>query len=129
MSDLLGTIRWRLRQLWLLIRYLPILKCPACKGDGGDTDYWGEYDECRYCYPSWGETRWHGLWWTEGRLSPWRWWRTWLEVKTGQRTATGWLLCHCGLHNWDKIHGGKVCMRCYELKQEIVEDEPANETV
>lgn len=116
----LESLYWWARKWLIFVRYLPILKCPACHGKGGEMSgyYEPEWMECSECYDSYSHTEDYGLDWTVGRLSPWKWPWAWLWAKTGHVAFHGWLLCKIGWHRWDDdvTFPVGVCRQCFEAK-------------
>lgn len=107
---------WRLRKLWALLRYLPLIHCPACKGQGGEMSGYEcpEWSECSFCYPYYERAVDWGYDWACGRIAPWAWPWSWLYARTQHYTFRGWLLCKLGIHRTAKSLSSRVCIRCYK---------------
>ena len=106
---------WKCRQAWTWLKYRPWLRCPTCEGTGGGCDYYGEAYECHSCYEDWSECGNVGLHWTEGRISLTGWIYAKLELKTGQRSFRGAILCRLGFHKRsDHPYLDGFCERCLD---------------
>ena len=110
----------RLDEAWMLLRIcavalwrLPVLRCPACHGDGGRMSgyYEPEWDECEHCWPPAKWLIFYDQEWAIGRIHPLRWPRVRLAVRTGHRTFSGWIACRLG---WHRPNEYGTCRRCYE---------------
>lgn len=106
----------KLIQVGLVLRYLPLVRCPVCQGTGGALGYYeggSEWNECSFCYQYWERLEFeYDATWAAGRIPPGRLPWAWLMMKTGQYTFRRWALCHFGRHqNMDGADG--ICCCCY----------------
>lgn len=109
------TILWR---LWLILRDRPFATCPLCGGTGDECDNWGEWMECECC-DHWKHLEDWGMPWFVGRVPLLRWPAFWLLAHTGlHRSWIGWALCSLGFHDWRDESFGRLCRRCYEMREQ-----------
>lgn len=129
MSEIIGELcysakRW-LRIAWLIVRHRPFFKCPLCKGRGGESDYYGEWSECR-CWAYWNDLEDWGCEWFIGRAP----FREWLRFKVSARSGLppcrvrDVIKCKLGWHRWVDMHTGnppcgqgELCCLCYEMRE------------
>jgi len=91
-------VRRTLKYIWLFLRFLPILKCPVCKGKGGWFDYYHEWDECTACTTDFSNNQLDSYLWLVdysdsrllGRVSPCQWFRIKKLVENYKKVAEKW---------------------------------------
>ena len=111
-----------LYKIYLILRHLPLMKCPACKGNGGRVSgyYEPEWSECEWCWPCYERLEDYGINWAVGRLSPIKWLYAWFFTLTSHYSLIGWLKCKAGFHDWTQwgdVEDFKFCSRCWKDKE------------
>lgn len=116
--------RETIRALWLIAKYRPVMRCPLCKGSGGEVRgyYEPEWSEC-HCEPFWGpiaeaKEEWE---WFVGRLPLWWWVRAKIAMRFGLIVCgiprvRDVLRCVTGWHEWHKdetLGEEYLCITCY----------------
>jgi hypothetical protein len=125
LPSLIDEAQWQLRnnamRLWLVVKHRPLVKCPFCKGKGGEVSgyYEPEWCECHACYDHWEQLTDHGLRWFEGRLPVWEYLRARASIRFGLWYPARFrdlIRCKMGRHRWvDEVdHSMQICCVCYE---------------
>lgn len=125
MIDFIDFICWETKmffyKIWLIIKHRSFFVCPWCKGTGGESDYFGEWCECSFCYEHFDELEDYGMNWFVGKVPLLRYITIKLQMAWGLPYPIRFryiLKCKLGFHNLDyneDLYGetGAVCTCCY----------------